>query len=81
LSDPAFTLGDVAYPQPMDWHLDQYRCPERSGEGDRCQLIAGHNGEHALQKAGQRLAWPVGAEPQTRPPWATTFPRDEDPRG
>jgi hypothetical protein len=23
------------------------------------------------------MVWPVGAEPQTRPPWAPTFPRDE----
>jgi hypothetical protein len=23
------------------------------------------------------LAWPVGAEPHARPPWATTFPQDE----
>ena len=27
------------------------------------------------------LAWPIGAEPHTRPPWATTFPRDEDRQG
>ena len=47
-------------------------------EGDRCQLVIGHDGQHVLQKAGRRLTWPVGAQPQTRPPWATAFPRDED---
>jgi hypothetical protein len=66
------------YPARSDpWNVDQYRCPERDGEGDRCQLVVGHGGQHVLQRAGL-LVWPVGAEPQTRPPWATTFPRDEN---
>jgi hypothetical protein len=68
----------VLVPPPSDpWNIDQYRCAERDGEGDRCQLVIGHDGQHVLQRAGQRLTWPIGAEPQTRRPWATTFPRDE----
>lgn len=82
LSDPALILGTVGYPPPSDafWAdiMDRYRCAEVDGDGDRCQLVIGHDGQHVLQKAGQRLAWPVGAVPQTRPPWAFTFPRDED---
>ena len=30
-----------------------------------------------LQRDGHRFAWPVGTEPDDRPPWATSFPRDE----
>lgn len=56
---------------------DRYRCRERDGVGGRCQLVVGHDGQHLLQRDGRRLAWPVGAEPHTRPPWATTFPSDE----
>jgi hypothetical protein len=62
----------------MDWHVDQYRCAEVDGEGRRYQLVIGHSGQHVPTKAGHRLAWPIGAEPRTRPPWATTFPLDED---
>jgi hypothetical protein len=31
-----------------------------------------------LQRDGRRLAWPVGAEPHPRRPWATAFPSDEE---
>jgi hypothetical protein len=69
---------DDDYPPPNDpWNLSQYRCAERDGVGGRCQLVVGHSGQHMLQRNGQRLVWPVGAEPQTRPPWAPTFPRDD----
>jgi hypothetical protein len=73
----------MSYPSPLDtfWAeiMNRYRCTEVDGEGGRCQLVTGHSGQHVLQRDGRRLAWPVGAEPQTRPPWATTFPRDEEP--
>jgi hypothetical protein len=81
LSDPALILGNVSYPAPSDpWNVAKYRCAEVDGEGDRCQLVVGHDGEHVLQRGGQRLTWPIGAEPQTRPPWATTFPRNNEDR-
>ena len=57
--------------------LDMYRCAERDGEGARCQLVVGHDGQHVLQKAGERQTWPIGAEPHIRRAWATTSPRDE----
>ena len=67
------------YPAPGGLErVDKYRCGEVDGDGDRCQLVVGHNGQHVLQKAGLRLTWPVRAEPQTRPPWTVTFPWDED---
>jgi hypothetical protein len=70
--------ADMPYPTPSDpWNIDQYRCAQRDGRGDRCQLVVGHHGQHILQRDGQLLVWPIGAEPQTRPPWPTTFPRDE----
>jgi hypothetical protein len=66
------------YPKPSSFEpFDKYRCAEVDGEGDRCQLVVGQRGEHVLQRAGQRVTWPVGAEPHTRPPWAVTFARDE----
>jgi len=55
----------------------RYRCAEVDGQGDRCQLVVGHDGRHVLQRAGRRLAWPIGAQPHYRPPWAGSFPRDE----
>jgi|SoimicmetaTmtLMA_FD_contig_41_5468316_length_381_multi_2_in_0_out_0_1 hypothetical protein len=62
------------YPAPGGLErFDKYRCAEADGEGTRCQLVIGHNGQHVLQRNGRRLAWPVGAEPQIRPPWAFTF--------
>ena len=68
-------------PAPLDefWAdiLDRYRYAEVDGQGGRCQLVTGHDGQHILQHDGRRLAWPVGAQPHHRPPWATTFPRDE----
>ena len=79
---PAGVVRPGAHPRNRDlpgasdpWNLDQYRCTEVDGEGDGCQLVVGHDAEHMLQKAGQRVVWPIGADPQTRPPWATTFPR------
>ena len=71
----------MGYPSPRDPFadfMDRYRCREVDGEGDRCQLVVGHDGQHLLQRDGKRLAWPVGDEPHARPPRATTFPRDED---
>jgi hypothetical protein len=66
------------YPAPGGLErFDEYRCRECSGQGDRCQLVIGHNRQHVLRRNGHGLAWPVGAQPHTRPPWATTFPRDE----
>lgn len=62
-------------PQPIH---DEYRCEGRDGMGRRCQLVVGHGGQHVLQAVGSRLTWPVGAEPHLRPPWAVSFPRDED---
>jgi hypothetical protein len=56
---------------------DRYRCREVDGLGARCQLVVGHSGEHILQRAGKRLAWPVGAESHERPPWATAAPQDD----
>jgi hypothetical protein len=70
----------MAYPPPLslwDEILDRDRCHEVDGLSGRCQLVVGHPGQHVLQRAGQRMVWPVGAEPQTRPAWAPTFPRDE----
>jgi hypothetical protein len=55
----------------------RYRCAEVDGQGDRRQLVVGHDGRHVLQRAGRRLAWPIGAQPHDRPPWAGSFPRDE----
>jgi hypothetical protein len=72
----------MAYPSPLEafWAviMNRYRCAEVDGEGDRCQLVIGHKGQHLLWRDGRRLVWPVGAEPHDRPPWATTFPRDEE---
>ena len=71
----------MGYPEPhrdfWDEILDRYRCAEIDGLGSRCQLVVGHDGQHLLERDGQRLAWPVGAEPHLRPPWATSFPRRE----
>jgi len=71
----------MSYPRPLDefWAdiLDRYRCAEVYGQGGGCQLVTGHDGQHILRHDGRRLAWPVGAQPHDRPPWATTFPRDE----
>ena len=70
----------MSYPPPRDefWNhiIDRYRCRERDGVGGRCQLVTGHDGQHLLQRDGRRLAWPVGAEPHARPPWATAAPQD-----
>jgi len=44
-------------------------------------LVIGPNGQHVLQKAGQRLAWPVGSEPHIRPAWATKIPVTKPSRG
>jgi hypothetical protein len=35
---------------------DQYR-REVDGQGRRCQLITGHDGQHPLQRDGRRSAW------------------------
>lgn len=75
---PALILGAVAYPQPMDWNLDQYRCAEVDGVGHRCQLVVRHDGQHVLQRDGQRFMWPIDAGPHARPPWAVSFPRDDE---
>jgi hypothetical protein len=69
------------YPAPLDefWHgvIDEARCREVDGLDGRCQLVLGHIGQHMLQRDGQRLTWPVGAQ-QIRPPFAPGgFPRDE----
>jgi hypothetical protein len=72
----------MAYPPPdLEFSvriIDRYRCAEVDGQGDRCQPVTGHAGQHVLQRDGRRLAWPVGAQPHTRPPWSTAFPRDEE---
>jgi hypothetical protein len=71
----------MAYPSAPDdfWDsiLDRYRCAEVDREGGRCQLVVGHDGQHLMWRDGRRLAWPIGAQLHDRPPWATTFPRDE----
>jgi len=68
----------MGYPEPhrdfSDEILDRYRCAEIDGLGSRCQLVVGHDGQHLLERDGQRLAWPVGAEPHLRPPWAISLP-------
>jgi hypothetical protein len=70
----------MANPTPQDefWHrvVDEARCSELDGVGDRCQLVRGHAG-HLLQRDGRPYGWPVGAE-VIRPPWTPGgFPRDE----
>ena len=71
----------MAHPSPRRefWAdiIDQYRCAEVDGVGGRCQLVTGHHGQHVLQRAGKRLAWPISAEPYSRPRWATASPQDE----
>jgi len=62
---------------PFDEIMDRYRCREVDGLSSRCQLVVGHPVEHILERDGRLLVWPVGAEPQLRPPWATACPRDE----
>ena len=54
--------------------MDRYRCPEVDGLGSRCQLVVDHPGEHILERDGQRLAWPVGAQPHERPPVGNQLP-------
>jgi hypothetical protein len=62
---------------PFDEIMDRYRCREVDGLSSRCQLVVGHPVEHILERDGRWLVWPVGAQPHERPPWATSFPRDE----
>jgi hypothetical protein len=69
----------VTYPPPGDLSdFDQYRCTEVDTDGRRCQLVAGHDGQHMLQRGGVRVAWPDDTEPHPRPPSHVTFLRDED---
>jgi hypothetical protein len=51
--------------------------PRGDSGGGRCQLIRDHPGQHMLQRTRQRVAWPIDADPQMRPAWAPSFPRDE----
>ena len=70
----------MSYPprrDPFADFEDRYRCREVDGPGGRCQLVVAHAGQHILQRAGVLLTWPIGAQPHERPPWATSFPRDE----
>jgi hypothetical protein len=71
----------MAYPARLslwDKVIDESRCREVDGVGGRCQLLREHQGQHMLQRHGQRDAWPVGAVPQGRPPWSPGgYPRDE----
>jgi hypothetical protein len=71
----------MTYPRPLslwDEIIDRDRCVDVDGLGGRCQLIRDHPGQHMLQRDRQRVVWPIGAEPQTRPAWAPGgFPRDE----
>jgi len=50
----------MGYPEPhrdfWDEILDRYRCAEIDGLGSRCQLVVGHDGQHLLERDGQRLA-------------------------
>ena len=77
------TAGDavMSYPRPLDefWAdiLDRYRCAEVDGQGGRCQLVTGHGGQTFCSMTAGGWRGPVGAQPHDRPPWATTFPRDE----
>jgi len=61
----------MSYPRPLDqfWAdiLDRYRYAEVDGQGGRCQLATGHDGQHILQHDGRRLAW-AGRRPTSRPP-------------
>jgi hypothetical protein len=71
----------MAYPPPDTnfWArvVDEARCREVDGLDGRCQLVLGHDGQHLLQRDGQRYGWPVGAE-VVRPPWAPGgYPQDE----
>jgi hypothetical protein len=41
----------MGYPSPRDPFadfMDRYRCREVDGEGDRCQLVVSHDGQHPL---------------------------------
>jgi len=70
----------MSYPRPLtqwDQIIDRARCREVDGDGGRCQLIHAHPGQHMLQRTRQRVAWPIGDDPQNGPAWAPSFPRDE----
>ena len=58
--------------------FDRYRCAERDGARvTAAHLVIGPNGQHVLQKAGQRLAWPIGIEPHPASLGDDQIPRDE----
>jgi hypothetical protein len=74
-------IRGTSYPQPLRrlWAqiIDEDRCTDVDGLGRRCQLIRDHPGQHLLQRAGQRFAWQIGADPHIRPAWAPSFQREE----
>ena len=51
------------YPAPSDaWNIDRYRCAEVDGEGDRCRLVIGHDGQTSTEsRSGGCVAGGCGA--------------------
>jgi len=71
----------MSYPRPLDefWAdiLDRYRCAEVYGQGGRCQLVTGHDGQHILRMTAG--GWRGRSAPNLTTPrrGRRRFPRDE----